>query len=500
MKKQILAESFCGQTRLAVLEDGGLAEIYSENEGQEKLAGNIYLGRVVNVLPGMQAAFVDIGEEKNAYLSVADIQVDKKEMGIDSSSVESQLCGVSIKKLLKPGQDILVQILKEPGGAKGARASCHLTLPGRLCVLLPTVDCIGISRKITDSAERQRLYNLAAEIKPEGMGLIIRTAAETADEAELKRDIEANVRLWAMIHRRSTYSKAPALMHRDLSLIYRAVRDMLTGDDIQMYIDNEQQYRVALETADMFSAECKECIHLYNDKRPLFDVYGIDRQVEKALQRRVWLKSGGYLIIDYTEALTVIDVNTGKFTGKSSFNETVLAINCEAAKEIARQLRLRDIAGIIVIDFIDMESDEDKEKLLGCLRDALSNDRAKTNLAGVSSLGLVEMTRKRIHQPLHLQALCPCRECQGSGLVPSADTTARKILRELRARDSVGEKSPLLIETSFEVAEALLGIEVPFERCYVRADASLHGDKYNLVAAQENALPAKTRPLSRRNS
>ena len=259
MKKLILAEALCGQTRLAVLEDGLLEEIYSESAEGERCVGNIYAGRVENVLPGMQAAFVNIGLEKNAYLSVADIPVDKSDLGIDEKDV---LRNASIKTLLRPGQEILVQGIKEPGGTKGARISCHITLPGRYCVLMPTVDCVGVSRKITQAEERARLHDLADALRPQGMGIIVRTAAEHVEEAKLRDDIAAMLRLWGTIQTRQRYGVAPALLHRDLSLIYQAVRDMLAGEDVEMLIENEAQYRAAREVASMFSPECESRMFL----------------------------------------------------------------------------------------------------------------------------------------------------------------------------------------------------------------------------------------------
>ena len=494
MKKLILAEALCGQTRLAVLEDGLLEEIYSESAEGERCVGNIYAGRVENVLPGMQAAFVNIGLEKNAYLSVADIPVDKSDLGIDEKDV---LRNASIKTLLRPGQEILVQGIKEPGGTKGARISCHITLPGRYCVLMPTVDCVGVSRKITQAEERARLHDLADALRPQGMGIIVRTAAEHVEEAKLRDDIAAMLRLWGTIQTRQRYGVAPALLHRDLSLIYQAVRDMLAGEDVEMLIENEAQYRAAREVASMFSPECESRVRFYEGNEPLFEQYGIDHQMEKAYERRVWLKSGGYLVIDHAEALTAIDVNTGKFVGKHSFEETVFAINCEAAAEIAHQLRLRDVGGIVVIDFIDMELAEHREELLCRLQDALARDRAKIHLAGFTSLGLVELTRKRIQQPLYLRDMQPCAACRGAGLVLSPQAVAHKIQGDLRARVQVGEDGPHLIDASKEVSEALYAMGVPAERCYAHWDTNLSGAQYHISPAQESALPPKTRPLPR---
>ena len=493
MIKDILIETESGQTRLALLEDGELSEYYVERKGQEKLAGNIYLGRAANILPGMQAAFVDIGLEKNAFLHAGDILVDR----CDQEAIQNRLGNPSIKKILKPGQGIMVQVIKEPGGTKGPRISSHVTLPGRLTVLLPTVEYIGISRRIEDEEERVRLRTMADSMRPAGMGLIVRTAAAGAEEAELRQDVEYLLRLWNSIRTRAAHSTSPALIHRDESLVYRSVRDMLSSEVRALYVDSKEQYQSALETAGMLSPELQERVVLYQDSEPLFDRHRIDTQFSKATGRRVWLKSGGYLVVDHTEALTVIDVNTGKFVGSSSLAETIFKLNCEAATAIARQLRLRDVGGIIIIDFIDMESEEDREKLLAHLRQLLKKDRTKTNLVGLTGLGLVEMTRKKVHQPIHTQLNRQCPECQGSGMVASDETIARAVLHDLRARISRSpETGCWLVHTTPGVAGQLLLIGASFDtHAFVHADSDLRGERYTIEPSAEHMLPPKTRPI-----
>lgn len=493
MTKDILIETDSGQTRLALLEDGDLTEYYVERKGQEKLAGNIYLGRVANILPGMQAAFVDIGLEKNAFLHAGDILVDSA----DREAIQSRLGNQSIKKMLKTGQELMVQVVKEPGGTKGPRISSHVTLPGRLAVLLPTVEYIGISRRIEEEEERSRLREMAERMRPAGMGLIVRTAAAGADEKELRQDVEYLTKLWESVRARSRHSTAPALIHRDESLAYRAVRDMLSGEVRALYVDGREQYQTAYETAGMLSPELQERVVFYQDKEPLFEKYRVDAHFAKALSRHVWLKSGGYLVIDHTEALTVIDVNTGKFVGSSSLAETILKINCEAANEIARQLRVRDVGGIVIIDFIDMESEEDREKLLALLRQLMKKDRTKTNLVGLTGLGLVEMTRKKVHQPVHTQLFRKCPACQGSGMIPSDETVARSVLYELKCRSV---QSPdvkcWLVEASSGVAGQLMLIGSSVNvHAFVHADAALQGDHYSIEPSAEHMLPNKTRPI-----
>ncbi len=492
MIKDILIENNSGQTRLALLEDGELSEYYVERSGQEKLAGNIYLGRVENILPGMQAAFVNIGLDKNAFLHAGDILVDSD----DREALQRSMGAQSIKKMLKSGQEIMVQVIKEPGGTKGPRISSHVTLPGRMTVLLPTVAYIGISRRIEAEGERTRLREMAEALCPSGMGLIIRTAANGASHDDLRQDIDYLLRLWNSVRQRAAHSTSPALIHRDESLVYRSVRDMLTAEVRAIYVDSREQYLSALTTAEMLSPELSERVILYQDKELLFDRYRIDARFNKAMSRRVWLKSGGYLVIDHTEALTVIDVNTGKFVGSKSLADTIFKLNCEAAEEIVRQLRLRDVGGIIIIDFIDMEREEEQTKLLSLMRQLLKNDRTKTNLVGLTGLGLVEMTRKKVHQPIHTLLNRQCPSCQGSGMVASDETVARQILHELRSRTLISDDASCwLVKTSAGIAGQLMLIGAAENvRAFVCVDASL-SQSYTIEPSAEHMLPPKTRQI-----
>lgn len=500
MVKDILIESDAGQTRLALIEDGDLYEYYVERKGHEKLVGNIYMGRVMNVLPGIQAAFVDIGLEKNGFLYIGELQVSSKEFGESADEIKKQLSSVSIRKMLKNGQEILTQVVKEPGGTKGPRLTSNVTLPGRMAVLLPTVDYIGVSRRIENEEERLRLRALAEAVKPEGMGVIVRTAAENATEEDLSRDIQYLHKLWQSIKARSTSSTAPALLYREVSLIHRAVRDMLTSDVNSLKIDNEEMYLAARSNAEMLSAEMLDKVEFYQRETPLFDLFRVDSKAEKALLSRVWLKSGGYLVFDYAEALTVIDVNTGKFVGKTSLADTILQINCEAAIEIAKQLRLRDIGGIVIIDFIDMDAQEHRDQLLSVLRAELKKDRTKTNLVGITGLGLVEMTRKKVHQPIHTLLKQTCPVCQGSGLILSDETVARNALHELKARATREESSAYLVETTAGVAGQLMLLGCPVGiRAYVHASDKHRFGEYEILPASEHELPPKTRAIPKEN-
>ena len=494
MEKELLLEAAGAQTRLAVIEDGSLCEMYIERRGREKLVGNIYMGRVVNVLPGMQAAFVDIGLEKNGFLYAGDIQIDRRGLGPDAQQLEEQLKSLSIKKLVKPGQQVKVQVVKDPGGAKGPRLSGNVTLPGRMVVLLPTVGYVGVSRRIESEAERARLRQLAEGLRPKGMGLIVRTAAEGAQAQTLKGDIDYLVRLWESICQLAQHTTAPAVLHRDLSLINRSVRDMLLPGVKCLRVEGREAYETARKNAALLSQEMAGKVSLYDDRLPLFDLYRVDAQMEKAMTRKVWLGSGGYLVFDYAEALTVIDVNTGKFVGKKSLSDTVFKINCEAVAEIARQLRLRDIGGIVVIDFIDMEEEEHREALLQLLRKELKKDRTKTNLVGLTGLGLVEMTRKKVHQPIHTLVKQACPLCQGSGQVLTAESIAYAALSRLRAA-AQGEGA-WLIQCHPEVAGQLLLIGAPQEiKAYVKAEPERGREDFTLTAALEHNLPPKSRPL-----
>lgn len=458
MNREFLLETVRGQTRLAVIEDGALCELYYERPGSEKLAGNLYLGRVQNILPGMNAAFVDIGQEKNAFLYAGDIPVDTRE----EQELANRMKDARIEKMIRPGQELLVQVVKEPGGTKGCRISSHVTVPGRMSVLLPSVNYVGISRKITDPAERERLRAIASElIGDSGMGMIVRTAAEGVEAEALARDYRASCELWKELENRARHSKAPKLIHSDGSLALRVVRDMLDESVAAIRVDDSALCVEVCRYAQLVAPELADRVHEHTGRTPLFDVYRVDAQMDKRMGRYVWLKSGGSLVVDETEAMTVIDVNTGKFVGKKSFDETVFKLNCEAAREIARLLRLRDIGGIIIIDFIDMDSEEHRQALLALLKELMVADRNRTNVVGFTGLGLVEMTRKKVRRPLTKQLKHMCTICGGSGNVYSYETSAWSIVRELWAWTRTQSTGPLLVETTEPIVGWLKTIGVP---------------------------------------
>ncbi|MDN5331670.1 MAG: ribonuclease [Tepidanaerobacteraceae bacterium] len=415
MKKEIVADVGKDEVMVGILEDGKLVEFFVERNVKGHLAGNIYKGKVANVLPGMQAAFVDIGLEKNAFLYVGDVNVES--LGyFDEHSVED-LGKLSIQEILKPGQEILVQVVKEPMGSKGARVSTNITLAGRYLVLMPGLDYVGISRRIEKEEERVRLKALAEELRPYRMGVIVRTAAEGRAKDEIMAEMDYLKNLWDEIQREGQMPGAPRLIYKDMDLIERIVRDVFTPEVTCFYINTKEAFERVVKIVSMIAPGLKERVSLYNGGESIFQYFDITSEVEKALRRKVWLKSGGYIVIDRTEALTAIDVNTGRFTGNKDLEDTVLKTNLEAAKEIARQIRLRDIGGIIVIDFIDMNSQEHRKMVLDTLEMELKKDRTRTHILGITSLGLVEMTRKKVRQSLDevLERVCPY--CDGKGKI-----------------------------------------------------------------------------------
>jgi ribonuclease G len=504
MAREILVTVDVDETRAAVLEGGELIELAIERPVHERVVGNIYKGRVENVLPGMQAAFVNVGLERNSFLYIDDALPMKGEIDDEFGEIARKL---TIKDVLRPGQEIIVQVVKEPIGTKGARVTRHVTLPGRFLVLMPNVDYVGVSRRITDEKERERLKQLAVRIKPPEAGLIVRTVAEGAGEQELVQDSSFLVRLWERIRQRAQTGQAPSNLHRDLGLLHRVVRDWLDDDVSQFVIDAKPEYEKALDIVETLSPALKERLKLYSrTDQSLFDFHGVEMEIDKALKKRVWLKSGGYLVIDQTEALTVIDVNTGKFVGTTNLADTVFKTNLEAAREIARQLRLRDIGGIIIIDFIDMEVQEHRQTVLRTLEDALRQDRTRANVLGLTQLGLVEMTRKKSSQNLDEALMRACHYCDGRGKLLSEETMARRVRAEIRRILKQSTSEALLMEVHPTVAALLIGpggarlkdLEKELGKAiYVRGNAEVHLEQMNLRIlgtrreVEERALPVR---------
>ncbi len=501
MSKEIVVNVDHEETRVGTIEAGTLVEIAIERPTGQRVAGNIYKGRVENVLPGMQAAFVNIGLERNAFLYVDDALPVK-----DDEDDLPDLRGRAIGDVVKEGQEIVVQVAKEPIGTKGARVTRHLTLPGRYLVFMPGVDYVGVSRRIENESERERLRKLAESVKPEGAGLIIRTVADGAQEEELARDARFLARLWERVQAKARVTSAPAVLHKDLGLLLRVVRDAFSEDVDKLLIDSRQEYEKVLELLDLTAPELVQRVQYYSPHdRPLFDAYGIEPEIEKALKRRVWLKSGGYIVIDRTEALTSIDVNTGKFVGTTNLADTVFRTNLEAAREIARQIRLRDMGGIIVVDFIDMEVPEHRQQVLKVLEEAVRADRTKTNVLGLTQLGLVEMTRKKVRQSLDdvLQRACPY--CDGRGKVLSEETMSRKVRADVKRVLKHTTSEAALVEVHPSVAALLIGAggtnlrELERETgklVYIKGDSDCNLETMNLrVLGTREEVEAKALPV-----
>ncbi len=409
-------------TRVALQESEELSEIYVEKNLNESVVGNIYKGRVENVLQGMQAAFVDIGMDKNAFLYVKDAIPNAYFDEEDDNSLATQFKDVQITDILKPGQEIMVQVVKEPISTKGARVTTHITLPGRYLVLMPTVEYIGISRRIESDEERERLKAVVDKFKPAGMGLIVRTAAEGCTDAEFAEDIEFLLKLWDNIRTNQKSGSIPRIVHKDLNIIYRTVRDIFTNNIDSFVINNKEHYERVIELLKLISPQLIHKVQHFDKAYDLFEYFNISSQITKMLSRKVWLKSGGYIVIDQTEALTSIDVNTGKFVGTIDLKDTVLKTNVEASREIARQLRLRDIGGIVIIDFIDMPDKEHEKVVIEVLKNALKRDRTRSNVFGMTQLGLLEMTRKKVRQRAEYSFLEACPQCGGEGKVLMGST------------------------------------------------------------------------------
>ncbi len=504
MSNELVINTSSHETRVALIENGTIAELYIERSKVKGIVGNIYKGKVVRVLPGMQAAFVDIGLEKAAFLYVADVfdaldeydsfmegNGSKKEVGQEEESEGPVLHPMHpIEDLLQEGQELLVQISKEPIGTKGARITSHISLPGRHLVYMPTVDHVGISRRIEDEEERERLREIVDRIRPAGSGFIVRTVSEGKSEDDLLADLKYLLKLWEEVAKKKDNVHAPALIHSDLDVTQKVVRDILTESVDRIVVDSKPEYDKVVQFITTFMPKMKYSIELYDEEEPIFDNFGLEVEISRALGRKVWLKSGGYIIIEQTEALTAIDVNTGRFVGKHNLEDTILKTNLEAVKEIAYQLRLRNLGGIIIIDFIDMEKEVNREKVYGALEEALKADKSKTNILKISELGLVEMTRKRVRESMGRMMCEPCPYCEGRGYVKSKITVCHEIFRELRREmlDIRGAKVTLTVHPQVadllydEERRGLEELERRFKkRITVRAKPGFHQEQFEIA-------------------
>jgi ribonuclease G len=475
MSSELIINARFHETRVALVEDGVVVELHIERETGQQLMGNIYRGKVVRVLPGMQAAFVDIGLERTAFLYVSDVHkdfldIEKMLLETHKDSEQSPLIDpeasesnrpdsvpFQIEDLLQEGQEIMVQVAKEPLDNKGARLTSHISLPGRHLVLMPSVNHIGVSRRIEDPNERERLKTIVQEIRPSNLGFIVRTVSEGASKDKLSAEMDFLLKLWANIQ--AKMEKGPnrsGPLYKDLSISLRAVRDLFTREVDRLIIDSRDEYENIMEFINTFVPRLKKSVELYEGPDPIFDALGIEMEISRALKEKIWLKSGSYIVIESTEALTAIDVNTGSYVGKTNLEETILKTNLEAVKEIAYQLRFRNIGGLIVIDFIDMEKKSNRERVFLALKDALSKDKAKTNVLHMSDLGLIEMTRKRTRANLNRLLTEPCFYCEGRGTLKSKKTTCYEIFRALeRECTGSGEGGPVHVLVNPEIDNIL---------------------------------------------
>ena len=452
MSTELLVNVTPSETRVALVEQGILQEVHIERLAKRGLVGNIYKGKISRVLPGMQAAFVDIGMEKAAFLHASDI-VPHTEC-VDVREKEHFQVG-NIAELVRQGQDIMVQVVKDPISTKGARLTTDITLPSRYLVFMPGSSHVGVSQRIESEGERERLKNIVSRQVDHLGGFIVRTAAEGVGERELEQDTQFLKRLWSKVLERRQKYKPCSMLYEDLSLAFRILRDFVGTDLDKIRVDSRQTFEQLKLFTEEFVPEMVNKLDYYSGDSPIFDLYDVENEIQRALERKVELKSGGYLIIDQTEAMTTIDINTGAFVGHRNFEETIFNTNVEATAAIARQLRLRNLGGIIIIDFIDMQSEDHRRRVLQSLEQALSRDRAKTGVNGFSHLGLVEMTRKRTRESLEHVLCSECPECKGRGRVKTVESVCYEILREILRVNRAYDADQFVVYAALQVAEAL---------------------------------------------
>jgi ribonuclease G len=530
MSKEMIISSSAHETRVAILEDDQVAEIFIERERSRGVVGNVYKGRVSKVLPGMQSAFVDLGLERDGFLYVTDVVAALEELDrfeTEEEEVPAAPLGATgngstglrrdrpsshggrrdrerekgpepkIEELLKEGQEIIVQVAKEPLGTKGARLTSHATMPGRFLVFMPTVDHVGVSRKIESREERSRLRGIVREFREQtGFtgGLIIRTAAAGRPKEDIVSDLSYFHKVWTEIRQKAETSRAPAVVYQEQSLVAKLLRDLLTDDYQAIRIDNELEHRRVIELIERIMPSLASKVKLYEKEYPIFEEYGVQAEIDRALRSKVWLKSGGSIVINQTEALVAIDVNTGRYVGKKTagrLEDTILKTNLEAVKEIVRQIRLRDLGGIIVLDFIDMEEKKNRQKVFQTVEQELRKDRSPSKALQVSDFGLVIITRKRVKQSLERVLTEPCPYCAGSAVIKSASTICYEILSEVKKISADLNGQSLVLRVNPDIARAFrdeeravfkdlkqsLGREIA-----LRPDAQLHHEQFDLMA------------------
>ncbi len=439
MTKHIIINSTNEDTRIAILEDNKLVELFVERPDNERMVGDIYKARVKKVVPGMQAAFIDIGHEQDAFLHFSDFDSSNTEMFFEvdeedenSVTTKKRKSDEEITQFLKKNKELVVQIVKEPISNKGPRVSMDISLPGRFLVLVPNETRVGVSKKIANRDEKRRLKEIARRITPKNFGLIVRTVAEGKPEKELKKDLQKLLKTWKQVEQKIKTAPAPMLIFKDMSMASSVIRDLFTPDVEKVVVDSRRLYRDIVNYLKDVAPSLVKKVEYYKSKEPIFDAFKIEEEIQNSIEKKVWLKNGGYLYIEHTEALVSIDVNSGKYFGKKDHEEHSLKINLEAAREIARQVRLRDIGGLIVIDFIDMLDPANKEKVVNELKKEFSRDKATTKIADMSPFGLIEMTRQRIRPSLIHNISEPCPYCNGIGLIPTKGTVVSRIERWIR--------------------------------------------------------------------
>ncbi len=464
MKKEIIINTTDYETRVAILEDGHLVELQTERAGSDRMVGDIYKGKINSVLPGMQAAFVDIGMDRAAYLHSSDI--GKVYKGYDSEEFEDEEAPAEIirktrragiETVLKKNQEILVQVIKEPISTKGPRIASEISLAGRYVVMVPDDDHVRISKRITNWGEKRRLKKAVGAVRPEGFGLIVRTEAEGKEEKDFRADVKRLLRLWTGLKRKADKLPAPALVHKEAEMVVAMIRDVFTDDVDKVVCDSRDDYKKVVSFARQVAPQLKSRVQLYKGTTPLFDLYDLEPELDKMLNRKVWIKKGAYLVIDQTEAMVTIDVNTGRFVGRRDQEETIYRTNLLAAGEIARQVRLRDMGGLIVCDFIDMWNRDNRRKLYEEFQAAFKHDRAKRGINPVTEFGLVEMTRERV-RPSHMASLsepCPC--CDGMGRIMSKENIATKIERWFQRAWATKKFHDYHLVVNPDIADLLIG-------------------------------------------
>src|SRR5512140_319391 len=490
MSRDLIVNTTPRETRVALLEDGVVSELFIEREAHRGIVGSIYKGRVTRVLPGMQSAFVELGLERDAFLHAADVFEELPENLLTPEELDSAR-QAPIEERLHEGQEVLVQVLKEPLGTKGARITSHVSLPGRYVVLMPTVEHVGVSRKITDEDERRRLKTILKEFRQErgGGGLIARTAGLGRDGEAFFRDGRYLSRTWDEVRALASRQRAPMLLYREPSLVERLLRDLLSDDVASIKLDSEREFQRTLEVVRALEPSLAPRVRLHNGPSGIMEEHGVSAELERALRSKVWLPSGGYIVINQTEALVAIDVNTGRFVGKNHLEETLLKANLDAVREIVRQIRLRDLGGIIVVDFIDMEERKSRREVMHALEQELRRDRSPTKLLSVNEFGLVILTRKRVKQSLERLLQQPCPYCSGSGQVICDGYGGPQVLHEVRklAADMRGQR--LVLRVNPEIARALGGEEASVLKglatlvggdVALQADPLLHQEQFDL--------------------